>query len=528
MSPEEFISRWRGRELKERQFYQSHFNELCRVLDVPDPISFARDADYCFEKAVPHTDGAAGFADVWKRDSFVWEYKGETKNLTTALVQADRYARALANPPLLIVSDAQEIRVRTNFTNEVSVTRTYRLHDLATEASRRELRDCWIAPDRLRPTVTREAVTAKAAGAVGDVAARLRARKDAPDPRRIAHVMNRFVFCLFAEDIGVLPDQLFSEILEDCLNDPPRFALATRGLFRAMKDRDGLFGSTRVPWVNGGLFDDDDVLDLDGLSIRDLFEASKLDWSAIEPSIFGTLFERSLNPSKRAQLGAHYTSRADILLIVEPVLMTPLRRRWEGVQAEVEGLLRGASTRRATALRTVRAKIQSVADELAAVRVLDPACGSGNFLYVALRQLLDMEKEVLAFASEKTGDPLAFPRVSPAQLFGIEKDEYAHELAQTTVWIGYIQWLRENGFGYPAEPILRKLDNIHRMDAVLHIDPLTGAASEPAWPPAEVIVGNPPFLGGSQIRRNIGNDYTNKLFALYSNRIPNTSDLVCY
>ncbi|MFN8721474.1 MAG: class I SAM-dependent DNA methyltransferase [Rhodospirillales bacterium] len=548
MSPEEFISRWRGRELKERQFYQSHFNELCRVLDVPDPISFARDADYCFEKAVPHTDGAAGFADVWKRDSFVWEYKGETKNLTSALVQADRYARALANPPLLIVSDAQEIRVRTNFTNEITVIRTYRLHDLATEASRRELRDCWIAPDRLRPSLTREAVTAKAAGAVGDVAARLRARKDAPDPRRIAHVMNRFVFCLFAEDVGVLPDQLFSEILEDCLNDPPRFAQATRGLFRAMKDRDGLFGSTRVPWVNGGLFDDDDVLDLDGLSIRDLFEASKLDWSAIEPSIFGTLFERGLDPGRRRAMagafdgaatpatgaadrgpdrgvGIHYTDPDKIMKIVEPVVLRPLAAEWAEATARIAALRAKRDAAATDAARTrheeaARALWWAFRERLGAFRVLDPACGSGNFLYMALVRLKDFDRRV-----QVEGRALDLPpddeRIGPHSVLGIEVNPYAAELARTTVWIGELQWQRENTGPIRRAPVLGRLDGIECRDALLNED-----GTEAAWPRADAIVGNPPFLGTKRLIATLGEDYVARLRRAYDGRVPQEADLV--
>ena len=197
---------------------------------------------------------------------------------------------------------------------------------------------------------------------------------------------------------------------------------------------------------------------------------SGLDWSSVEPSILGTLFVRSLDPDKRSQLGAHYTSEADILLIVEPVLMAPLRRRWGEVKAEAEvkaekrDLIAGSksSPQKSRQLARIEAELfgllRRFREELAAVQVLDAACGSGNFLYVALRLLLDLEWEVITLARE-LGDSLAFPVVSPAQLHGIEINTYAHELAQTTIWIGYIQWWRDNGYGLPAEPILKPLDS---------------------------------------------------------------------
>ncbi|HEX9926789.1 MAG TPA: DNA methyltransferase, partial [Anaerolineae bacterium] len=166
------------------------------------------------------------------------------------------------------------------------------------------------------------------------------------------------------------------------------------------------------------------------------------------------------------------------------------------------------------------------ADEIAGVRVLDPACGSGNFLYVALKQLLDLQKEVITFTAE-VGLSRFFPSVSPAQLYGIELNDYAHELAQATVWIGYIQWLRENGFGTPSEPILKRLETIKHMDAILAYDE-AGNPVEPAWPVAEVVIGNPPFLGGGKIRSELGDAYTDTLFKLYGARLPNFSDLVCY
>ena len=271
-------------------------------------------------------------------------------------------------------------------------------------------------------------------------------------------------------------------------------------------------------------------LDRDALEI--LAQVARLDWSSIEPSIFGTLFERGLDPGKRAQLGAHYTSRDDILLIVEPVLMRPLRCRWDEIQEQAEALAKrwraaetpgGAKTR---ARRRLEKLLHGFADEIADTRVLDPACGSGNFLYVALRQLLNLEKDVIAL-SANLGLGMFFPTVSPEQLFGIEINEYAHELAQATIWIGYIQWLRENGFGQPSEPILKALDNIHQMDAILAFDE-EGDPIEPDWPEADIVIGNPPFLGGKLLRSELGDEYIDKLFVLWNTRVARQSDLCCY
>jgi type II restriction/modification system DNA methylase subunit YeeA len=162
------------------------------------------------------------------------------------------------------------------------------------------------------------------------------------------------------------------------------------------------------------------------------------------------------------------------------------------------------------------------------VQVLDPACGSGNFLYIALRQLLNLEQEVINLATS-LGDSRALPMVSPEQLHGIEINPYARELAQATIWIGYIQWFRENGYGIPAEPILKPLEAVVQMDAILAGGKDQGAGvSEPEWPAADVIVGNPPFLGGKRLRSELGDVYVDDLFRLYDGRVPREADLVCY
>src|SRR5690606_24489903 len=259
-----------------------------------------------------------------------------------------------------------------------------------------------------------------------------------------------------------------------------------------------------------------------------LREAAKLDWSSIEPAIFGTLFERSLDPAKRSQLGAHYTGRSDIERVVEPVVMAPLRRRWEEVRAEATALLekrKGTSFTPAQG-RKFNALIDGFLAAIRSVRVLDPACGSGNFLYVALNHLLTLEKEVMTFRATKAAVPLGIPEVSPRQVMGIEINEYAQELAQVAIWIGYIQWMIDNGLGW-GEPVLAPLENIRLQDALLtfHED---GTVTETEWPEADFIIGNPPFIGSYRMRSELGDEYLERLFGVYEGRVSGMADFVCY
>lgn len=389
------------------------------------------------------------------------------------------------------------------------------------------LRALFANPARLRPQQTTEQVTERAALEFAALATSLRSR--GAEPQAAAHFLMRLLFCLFAEDTGLLPPKLFSRLVESTRTRPSEFGKRLGVLFAAMATG-GSFGADDIAHFNGGLFADEQVMDLSGDDLAVLARASVLDWASVEPAIFGTLFERSLDPAKRAQLGAHYTSREDILLIVEPVFMAPLRRRWEAVQAQARDLIakRDATvgaprTRQRQALQRL---LVGFADEIAATRVLDPACGSGNFLYVALKRLLDLEKEVITFAAT-SGAGSFFPRVGPEQLRGIEVNPYAHELASVVVWIGYIQWLHDNGFGQPSDPILKPLHTIERKDALLAWDE-QGRPAEPEWPDANVIVGNPPFLGGKRLRAQLGDGYVDALFALYDGRVPREVDLVAY
>ncbi len=532
-----FVARWQRSTLTERSAAQQHFLDLCAVLGEPTPAATDPDGThYTFEKGARKTSGAGGWADVWMRRHFAWEYKGKHKDLKAAYRQIQQYREDLENPPLLVVCDLNRFEVHTNFTNTVKTVYAFDLDDLArnepTPTCPRPplevLRAAFTRPDLLRPNRTTASVTEDAARAFAALAESLRRRGE--DPEATAHFLMRLLFCLFAEDIGLLPERLFTTLVARTRTRPADFT-ARLGLLFATMATGGSFGADDIAHFNGGLFADAATLPLTGDDLATLERAAALDWASIEPAIFGTLFERSLDPAKRAQLGAHYTSRDDILLIVEPVLMAPLRQRWTVVQEEAQAIIvrrdaasGGARTRHQQALERL---LLAFTDELAAVRVLDPACGSGNFLYVALKRLLDLWKEVSLFAAASRVAGLLPYTVGPQQLYGIEVNVYAHELASIVVWIGYIQWLHDNGFGLPEDPILKPLHNIRRMDAVLAHD-VAGHPVEPVWPEADVIIGNPPFLGGNRVRQQLGDAYVDNLFKVYQGRVPAFADLVCY
>ena len=525
MTPHEFITKWRASKLKERSASQEHFIDLCRLLSEQTPAEAdPTGEEYCFERGARKDTGGDGWADVWKRHHFAWEYKGKHANLDAAFGQLRLYALALENPPLLIVSDMYRFRIRTNWTNSVSKTYEFGLDDLTDAATRDQLKWAFSDPERLRPGETRQSLTEQAAKSFATVAQSLRER--AHDPHLVAHFVNRLVFCMFADDVGLLPRHMFTRMLEQARRTPAQFTDLAGNLFRAMASG-GWIGFETVDWFNGGLFDEDTALPLEKSDIETVLSASNLDWSEIDPSILGTLFERGLDPDKRAQLGAHYTDRDKIMLIVEPVVIRPWLSEWKTEKARIEAELERAEVAKSPATRKKRLnkaeqRYRAFLDRLRAFTVLDPACGSGNFLYLALHALKDLEHRVQVEA-ESLGFQRAFPGIGPANVKGIEINPYAAELARVSVWIGEIQWMRRNGFSWAGDPILKPLDTIECRDAIL-----TPNATEPEWPEADVVIGNPPFLGGKLLITHLGEDFVSRLFATYSGRVPAEADLVCY
>ena len=525
MTPGDFIAKWRASELKERSASQEHFIDLCWLLDELTPAEADPTGDtYCFEKGARRETGGDGWADVWKRHCFAWEYKGLRANLDAAFDQLRQYALALENPPLLIVSDMRRFRIRTNWTNSVSEIHHFDIDDLADAAVRNKLKWALSDPERLRPGETRQALTERAATAFASLAQSLRERGH--DPQAVAHFVNRLVFCMFAEDVGLLPGDMFTRMLQQARGQPGEFADMARDLFGAMS-RGGRVGFQTVEWFNGGLFDDDASLSLEKPEIDIALEAAGLDWSEIDPSILGTLFERGLDPDKRSQLGAHYTDRDKIMRIVEPVVVRPLLLEWERVKGEIaDALDRAGKSRSRTAATRQRGQadrlLRTFLEGLRGVTVLDPACGSGNFLYLALQALKDLEHRV-QLEADAMGLQREFPGVGPANVKGIEINPYAAELARVSVWIGEIQWMRRNGFGELRDPILKPLDTIECRDAILSPED-----TEPEWPHADAVIGNPPFLGGKLLNAHLGEDYVSRIFQVYEGRVPAEADLVCY
>lgn len=573
MTPSEFKRKWAKYSGKEISAYQEHFNDLCALLGQPSPVTAdpTGSESFCFQKRVlkdaelfafddggrvaEEPESERGFADVWKRGCFAWEYKGKKKNLDEAYRQLLRYRESLLNPPLLVVCDFDRYIVRTNFNGTVQETNEFTNAQIDEPWALSLLRAVFSDPEFLKPQRTTAEVTEKLAQQIGEVARSLQKREsveliDAKSRRehsvaqrknlRIARFLNRIVFCFFAEDTGLLPKKgVVSDIFKTGGDDPAHFAATLEELFRTMATG-GRFGTHKIRHFNGHLFEEATVFELTEEEIGKLATAGEADWQFIQPSIMGNLFERGLDPDQRAQLGAHYTSEEDIITLVEPVLMAPLRREWSKWKADLaRAFVKGKGT------AGDRAKLDAFHKKLTSITVLDPACGSGNFLYVSLELLLDLEKEVITFATQ-----LGFkfePRLSVQQLKAIELNAYAFELAQVAVQIGYLKWRRDNGFANDKDPVLQDLESFLNEDALLvpHFrskaktlkeaqagehasDDALKFYTEREWPTADVIVGNPPFLGGKFLRRELGDEIVDALFETYGNLVEPQADLCCY
>ena len=512
MTPQEFIAKWQDNTFGEKQGSQEMFIDICHLVGHPTPGELGNRDVFTFEKTVP-----TGTPDAYLQGHFGWEFKGSDAQLDGALLQLLRYQVYLQTPPLLIVSSFKTIRIRTNFPGMETVLHEIPVADLDQPDYLVKLKNVFFDPNQFRPNRSLEDVTRETADIFGKIVADMEARGH--DPGILARYLNQIIFCLYAEDAGLLPGNLFTRIVGQHFKDPVLFNQAVTGLFTRMASG-GLFGADEIPYFNGDLFNDVDPVELSSTALFLLEQASKKNWRNIEPSIFGTLFERALDASQRSQLGAHYTSASDIMLVVDPVVMEPLRREWDAVRQDVSNLL--AEEDRNTSYVRLRAFQQRLFE----VHVLDPACGSGNFLYLALRSLLDFEKTVIDFAAEHGWLDFT-PTVKPDQMLGLEISPYAVGLARTALWIGYIQWHQSNGFPYTQSPILTPLVTIQQTDSIMDLsDP--DNPREPEWPQAKFIIGNPPFLGGKLLRSQLGDPYVDSLFALYDGRVPAEADLVCY
>ncbi len=588
-----FIARWAAAGGAERANYQLFLTELCALLELPGPDPAredTRDNAYVFERRVVfrHGDGSEskGYIDLYRRSAFVCEAKkvrrDEGKGYDDALLrargQAEQYARALpaaeGRPPFVMVVDVGvSIELYAEFSRSGATYTPYpdpqshriRLADLTDEAVRERLRAVWLDPLALDPSRRSAKVTREVAERLAEVARVLEAA--GYGAQQVASFLSRCLFSMFAEDVGLLPRRAFGDLLESLKGNPAQFVPLVGELWRAM-DRGEFSAAIRADLLqfNGKLFKNPEVLPLTRDQIDLLLAAAKANWREVEPAIFGTLLERALDPAERHSLGAHYTPRAYVERLVLPTIVEPLRADWQNVQAAALVLAREGK------LAEAQEAVRNYLHQLTHVRVLDPACGSGNFLYVTLEHLKRLEGEVLNLLDE-LGDTrgrldLAGVSVDPHQLLGIELNPRAAEIAEMVLWIGYLQWhFRTRGNVMPPQPVLKDFKNIECRDAVLAYDrvefftddkgvpvtrwdgktfkkhPVTGedvpddAAQIPLeryvnprkaeWPAADFVVGNPPFIGNKRMRELLGDGYVEALRDAWQD-VPDSADLVMY
>jgi len=592
MTPEHFITRWSGASGSELANAQSFTRELCELLElpVPDPAQAdTRDNAYVFERRVMqhHRDGTSSERriDCYRRGAFVLEAKkikagAHTKGFDDALIrayaQAGQYATDIApvegRPPFLIVVDVGHmIELYAEFTRSGGTYTPFpdprshriRLADLAEPAIRERLRTIWLDPLSLDPARTAGIVTREISDHLAGVAKTLESAGHPPEA--VAHFLSRCLFCFFAEDVGLLPKRSFTELLESLQHTPGQFVPMIAELWRAMDVGDfSVALRCPLPRFNGKLFKQPQVLPLDRDQIGLLVAAGLKDWTRVEPAIFGTLLERALDPAERHSLGAHYTPRAYVERLVLPTVIEPLRAEWANVQAAAVLLANEGK------LAEARAEVIAWHHRLCQVRVLDPACGSANFLYVTLEHMKRLEGEVLnqldAFGPSQGLLEAEGLTVDPHQFLGLELNPRAAAIAELVLWIGYLQWhFRTKGSGLPPQPVLKDFRNIECRDAVLACDrvefvtdeagrpltrwngttfkthPVTGEqvpddnARVPveryinprpaAWPEAEFVVGNPPFIGAASLRRALGDGYAEALRAAWP-QLPESADFV--
>jgi hypothetical protein len=618
MDVEAFIARWKPSGGSERANFQQFAIELSDVLGVerPQPAQSGGQTDgYRFERPVHFFGGGnPGFIDLYRSGAFVMEakqgFRRQTKEdpaqaslltdetapkvlrpghgarasrrwddtMLRARSQADEYARAVARkdgwPPFLLIVDVGEvIEVYADFSGQgQGYTQfpdgaRYRItmDDLRDAKVRERLRLIWTDPHALDPAKVSAQVARDVATRLAALGRSFEGQGHAPDD--VARFLMRCLFTMFAEDVRLIPEHSFRDLLKRLRGHPQDAAPALHGLWVAMDNgtySDAL--TTRVLRFNGGLFADATALPLDEVQLSLLIDAAEDDWAEVEPAIFGTLLERALDKRQRHKLGAHFTPRAYVERIVVPTVIEPLRADWRDVQAAA--MILGQQGKTDEAIAAVRAFHKQLCD----TRVLDPACGSGNFLYVALELMKRLEGEVIAFLTELGDDQgalaLAGHTVDPHQFLGIEVNPWAARVAELVLWIGYLQWhFRTYGKATPSEPVLRDFHNIECRDAVLDWDsrterrdtngvlvtrwdgfskilhPVTGLGvpdpegrtqvfdytkPRPAkWPDVEFIVGNPPFIGASRMREDLGDGYTEAIRKAYS-KVPDSADFVMF
>jgi hypothetical protein len=584
---EAFIARWQGREGgQERANYALFLSELCDVLGVPRPEPAGATTelnDYVFERAVRELQPDGGVTtrriDLYKKGCFVLEakqsrQKGEPKEIAgqpqlfdgatatpqdartaprgwdvlmlNARQQAQGYARALPEwPPFILVCDVGNvIEVYADFSglgknyNQFPARDSFRIYleDLRIPAIRERLAKIWTDPKSLDPSQETARATREIAERLAAVSKALEKTKKY-SAETVAMFLMRCLFTMFAEDVELLPKKSFERLLERCEGDPSKFQPLVGQLWDAMNTGAYAFAiEAQVKRFNGEFFKEHAVLELGAEEIGELRAAAHCDWRDVDPSIFGTLLEQALDPEERRRLGAHYTPRAYVERLVVATIIEPLRSDWANVLSTVER--QRAEGRAKDGVATVAAFHET----LCKTRILDPACGTGNFLYVSLELLKRLEGEVLDALTGLGGQDalhgLEGHTVDPHQFLGLETNRRAVAIAELVLWIGHLQWQLRTRRGEPREPILEAFHNIQATDAVMMWDtyPLPNVvagedaypnARRPEWPDAEFIVGNPPFIGGKDIRSRLGDHYVEALWRTHDH-MNESADFVMY
>ncbi|VXB05046.1 DNA methyltransferase [Brevundimonas sp. G8] len=585
---EGFIQRWQSaRGGAERANYQMFLTELCEALDLPRPAPASDDTranDYVFERGVKRreSEGLASTLriDLYKRGSFILEAKqsraahrpdgqatlfnaDETVStaasqgrwdilMRNARRQAEDYVFRLpadhAAPPFIIVCDVGYVfEVYADFSGSGRAYSHFpdrkrfriQLEDLRDPEVVARLRDIWSDPHSLDPGRHAARVTRQIAERLAQVSKALEKKHPAEE---VAQFLMRCIFTMFAEDADLLPRGQFTALLEECLDGPTSFAPLLQDLWRKMdapEYADRFFSGfkTHLRYFNGGLFHDARAFPMGREEIGELLAASRHDWRYVEPAIFGTLVEQALDTTERRKLGAHYTPRAYVERLVEVTVMEPLRGDWADAQ------LKAGDARERGDLKEAVSIIRAFHHHLCNTRVLDPACGTGNFLYVSLELMKKLEGDVLeALAELGQSETIGFETVDPHQFLGIELNVRAAAIAELVLWIGYLQQHYRNRAEHPAEPILKAFGNIQQKDAVLTWDgypelqfemrdgvavQVYPNARRPDWPEAEFIVGNPPFIGNKRMKEQLSEKYVRALRRTWEN-VTESADFVMY
>ncbi len=595
MDVESFVVRWQNSQASERANKDSYLKELCRVLGVPEPDAKTGDADrdvYVFEAdariLTEKNKPKFGSMDLYRQGCFVFEAKqgsekgskkvGTAKRgtpgwaiaMTEALGQALQYARTLEDPPPFVI--VADLGYCFDLYACFDGTGAYKAFPNAQKNRLRHgdlgkhldlLRTIWLDPKSLDPNRYAKRVTREIAY---ELAALAKDLEDSGNPQEVvSKFLMRCVFTMFAEDVGLLPDKVFGKYIDEIwLQKPSSFKSGVTALWRAMNSGEDFYVLGKLLRFNGGLFTNPVALDLNEQQLKILKRANAHDWAEVEPAIFGSLIERALDPRERHKLGAHFTPTEYVRRLLVPTIEEPLRDDWDKVRVRVrEYVAPGEPAKPANIKKAVEA-VQEFQRKLCSTTVLDPACGSGNFLYVALHLLKEIESEVLGVLDDlgvkqqALGEELS---VTPRQFLGIEIRPGSKDIAELVLWIGYLQWHHKmyGGTKKPPEPILRDYRNIECRDAVLewnepprdrkvvrarklsrkrprkkpsaaalislpHVD---SPARAPAWPQVDFIVGNPPFLGSFKMRQDLGDAYVEALRAAWP-EVPKSSDLVMY